>query len=190
MSELKLVRISEGYRPYDQDFTAVIHNKTITAAKNKVEKKITNLLDAWSYKRKSLKIKSFYIGKTHIRQKKGTTFDPHNLNTWKLDGGINGRYQHHVKEYYGNGGLVVVAIVTRESIPVQCVRDGYIIHQEEYALTLERRLIQHYTDTDKRLWNKTAETGKTDITKSIAYAIYVAFSFGKSLDTIVSHCQR
>lgn len=182
MSKLEVFYLPKGYNYLnDEKICSVINDETITNASAIVQKNIDVILTGWNNWNGALfPIRNFYIGKTFIRGRQNTVFSPYNPNTWKLDG-IRNRYRDHVKEYYGNGGLVVVAVVTRDSIPWQCYADGYIKHQEEYALTLEKRQIQHYKVSDARLWNKTEETGRTDQTKSIAYAIYVAFSIGKIL---------
>lgn len=133
-------------------------------------------------------INQFYIGKSHVRERKTCTrFDPQNSSTWRLDNGVNARYQTHREESYGRDGLIVVAVVTKNSIPEDCKKMKYITHQEEYALTLEKRLIQKYKyeRKDKRLGNKGTAPGRTDQTESIGCLIYITFTLdGKCVDTI------
>ena len=124
------------------------------------------------------KIKEFYIGKSNIHKKKHHTFNPDNPCTWKR-GGIPGRYGDHVMESYGRNGLIVVAVTTKDSIPDDCIEKGYITHQEEYALTLEKRLIQKYkkdNDDRPRIANKGTDPGHTDGGSSVAYVVYMAFT--------------
>lgn len=128
-------------------------------------------------------VKHFYIGKTHVRERKGLRFNPENSHTWRLDNGVNARYATHVKEGFGKDGLIVVAVVTKESIPNDCMTLKCITHQEEYALILEKRLIQKYkyAQKDKRLANNSTKPGKTDGRESRGYTIYISFALqGKS----------
>lgn len=120
-------------------------------------------------------IKSFYIGKSHVRERKIHRFNPESPCTWRLDSGVNARYKCHVNEGYGRDGLIVVAVVTEESIPDDCMISKSITHHEEYALTLEKRLIQKYMKRDNRLCNKSTEPGKTDKKESKGYTIYVCY---------------
>ncbi|XP_053387591.1 uncharacterized protein LOC123565940 [Mercenaria mercenaria] len=61
-------------------------------------------------------IEEFMIGKTFARKKKRRTFDPLYFNTWKLDGGVNGRWNSKYK-HEGFDGLIVFCAFTRESLP-------------------------------------------------------------------------
>ncbi len=106
---------------YVLDKSVWIEDKTITAAVKMISGRI-NECD------KQIKIdwgrnmQEFYIGKSFIRSRKGTKvkFDPKRPTTWRLDGGINGRYTDHHKEDYGKNGLIVVAVVTKESLTETC----------------------------------------------------------------------
>lgn len=70
-------------------------------------------------------------------------------------------------------------MVTKESIPPSCEKDGSITHPEEYALTLEKRLIQK-CQKDPELAvkpaNKTTDPGKTNREGSEGYAVYMTFT--------------
>ena len=141
-----------------------------------VVKKIKKLMEAI----KTLsgrEIADFYIGKSNIRKRKHHTFNPDNPRTWKI-GGIPGRFRDHVKKSYGKNGLIVVAVTTRDSIPKDCVKKGYITHQEEYALKLEKRLIEKYKEDNgtPRIANKGTDPGHTDEGSSVAYVVYMAFT--------------
>ena len=122
-------------------------------------------------------LEHFYIGKTHVRQRKGRRFDHMNKDTWKLDGGINSRCRCHREGGYGRDGLVVLTVVTREAIHPDVRRNKPDFHQEDYALVLEGRLIQDCM-TDTRLYNQTLEPGGRDKTPSIGYPLYMAFKVG------------
>ena len=115
-------------------------------------------------------VTDLYVGKTYIR------YSDCNCECYD-ENGVNNRFRYHVKKPYGQNGLIVVAWVTRESIPPDCVYNGYITHQEEYVLTLETRLIEKYQeDRDCRLGNIGTSPGRTDKGNSPAYVIYVAFT--------------
>ncbi len=131
-------------------------------------------------------IKKFYIGKSHFHSRRNCSFSPENPATWRLENGINQRYRDHLSMDHGRNGLIVLAVVTKESIPLSCLRSSYILHQEEYSLILEKRLIQHFRN-DSRLANRTQEPGKTDNENSIAYAVYMTFTIdGKSQFQLVA----
>ena len=124
-------------------------------------------------------VKHLYIGKSHIRKKRDRVFDITNPTTWDKSG-IDSRYTDHVKQEYGKNGLIVLATVTECSIPADCVAAKYIIHKEEYALTLEKRLIERFrAERDHRLANMTTETGRTDGNGSEAYVVYIAFTMSE-----------
>ena len=121
------------------------------------------------------KVERFYIGKSHVRKRARSTFDHMKRTTWKLDNGINSRFVAHSRTDYGCDGLVVLTVVTREAIDPDIRRNKPKLHQEDYALALESRLIQEYMRTDSRLANDTVATGRRDKTASIGYPLYLAF---------------
>ena len=127
------------------------------------------------------KVKKYYIGKTFIKQrrrpnnrKKFVKFDPMDPYTWKKNG-ISNRWRCHKNLEYGRNGLVVLTAVTKDAVPQQCRSE---VHQEQYALALEQMLLHHYKLDigDQRLHNDTFTSGGPDGGKSIAYAVYVAFT--------------
>jgi hypothetical protein len=120
-----------------------------------------------------MEITNFYIGKTYIRGRKGCKFNHMNPYTWRKLG-ISDRWRTHKRQFYGENGLVVLSVVTRGCMTVEGV------HQEEYTLELERRLLHHYKEIkrDKRLVNPTYNSGKKTESSCVGYAIYVAFSLG------------
>ena len=131
-------------------------------------------------------IQYYYIGKTYIhrRKKRGGGFQKFNHmeeHTWRKNG-ISSRYKYHSKRYYGRDGLVVLAAITRDTLP----RDHLPrITQEDYALILEQRLIHHLliNERDDRVCNATFSEGRRqrkpqddyDEKRAYAYAIYMAF---------------
>ncbi len=164
---------------YALDKSIWIKSKTITEAVEIVSEKIEDCMEKIT-KGWGRPIKMIYIGKSHFHKIKGRRFSPENPTTWRLGNGINQRYRDHVKKDHGRNGLIVLAVVTKKSIPLSCKCDGYITHQEEYALTLEKRLIQKFWE-DPQLANRTQEPGKTDKGSSIAYVVYMTFTIdGKS----------
>ena len=125
-------------------------------------------------------VEKFYIGKTFVRQRtyahgRRVRFDHMKSSTWKLDGGINGRWNDHKREDYGRDGLVVLTVVTREAIHPDIRRNKPFFHQQDYALALESRLILDRMRWDPRLDNETLEPGRRDSSTSIGYALYMAF---------------
>ena len=123
------------------------------------------------------RVKHFYIGKSSIQNIENTPFDCNDPDTWRTDA-IEARY-NHCRKAYGRSGLLVVAVVTRESIPAECLEGGYVNSAERYALELERSLIKRFSETSReRLVNTGTDPGRTDEGDSSAYVIYIAFSLG------------
>ena len=129
------------------------------------------------------KVKHIYFGKTYIRQKQDSRFSPDVPSSWMVKG-ICSRYIFHSKQPYGKGGLMVLAVITRDSIPENYVQSWCIMEPEEYALKLEKRLIQYYRDP--RLYNTTTEPGSTDGGISPAYVVYMAFAMDGKFKRLVS----
>ena len=159
---------------YILDTGVIIENSSIADATGIVVKNIKERM--WTIETLSRrKIRKFYIGKSNARKRQNRVFNPEDKNTWKT--GVTSRYSYHVKEPYGKNGLIVVAVVTRDSIPEEYFTNGTIANQEEYVLTLEKRLIQKYKKgSDKRLANKGTDPGHTDEAGSVAYVVYMAFT--------------
>jgi hypothetical protein len=153
----------------------VIKSKNITDAVQMTSENIDELLGeiVRSFGRD---IDNFYIGKSHVREQFHAKFNPEEPRTWRLDNGVNSRYRDHVKKNRCKEGLVVVAVVTKDSIKNDCRRDGYYTHQEDYALRLEKMLIQKYERSGLwRLSNRGTDPGGTDKTESRGYLIYICF---------------
>ena len=102
-------------------------------------------------------------------------FDPMNPNTWKKNG-ISSRWGTHRTEEYGKDGMIVLTAITKEAVLHR--HQGSLLHQEQYTLALEQILQHHYKlkKNDPRFANNTFTSGGTDGSKSIAYAVYIAFS--------------
>lgn len=182
---------------YVLDCYVSLQNRSIASAVNQVYNHITTCMaricQGWDGN-----LKKFYIGKTHIKRHDKRKFDIENPTTWRLGNGINARYCGHIKEDHGRNGLIVVAVLTKESIPQSCLSDSTITHQEEYALLLEKRLIQEFKKDPilhAKLANMTTDPGKTDKESSIAYAVYMAFTMDSEsnahIDLTTTHdCAR
>ena len=145
------------------------HTPTIREAEEMLLEHVHSCIQSIETER-GCKLESYYIGKTHVRKRKKRTFNHMNRTTWRLDGGINNRFRCHKDKGYGRDGLVVLTVVTREAIHP----DEPYFHQEDYALALERRLIQDCM-TDSMLANKGLEQGRRDRTPSAGYPLYMAF---------------
>ena len=133
------------------------------------------------------KIANIYIGKTFVKQKRKhgrgfQTFRTSDHHTWKKNG-ISSRWRDHRKQDYGRDGLVVLGVLTRQSLPKECSRR---IHQEHLALAMEQKLLHHYllSEPDSRVVNETFTAGNLDHGKSFAYAVYMAFSYGEGSTTM------
>ena len=126
------------------------------------------------------KIGKIYIGKTYVarlkRQRRFQPFDPNDYSTWKKVG-ISSRWHDHKHEDYGRDGLVVLGAVSRKTMPKRIRRR---VHQEDFALALEQRLLHRCIlsrHNDDRVVNKTFTAGRSSNHGYIAYAIYMAFSY-------------
>ncbi len=162
----------------DKKMFVLIKKKTMTKAVKKVSEKIKkcakDIRKGWGSS-----IDKLYIGKTPISAARHDGFDARNPETWTLDGGIHKHYDDHLKDDFGRNGLIVVAVVTKESIPRKCKRDGYITHHEEYALILKKCLIEKLKEDGKlaaKLVNRPRYPGRLDQRESAGYAIYITFS--------------
>ena len=120
-------------------------------------------------------VETFYIGKTHVRQRRNRRFNHMDRSTWRLDDGINNRYRDHRDKVYGRDGLVVLTVVRREAIPAAVRESLPKFDHEDYALYLERCLIQHFKRNDARLHNKSADAGGRVSSSAIGYPLYLAF---------------
>ena len=126
-------------------------------------------------------IAKIYIGKTFIQRRKKAggrryqKFHPLKHHTWKKNG-ISSRWHDHKHEDYGRDGLVVLGVVTRDTMPERC-RDR--VHQEHFALAMEQKLLHHYllSHPDPRVVNESFSTGQTTHDKRYAYAVYMAFRY-------------
>lgn len=168
---------------YAVDKARIIRRKTIAKAANMIFEHIKycqrKISEGWGGKR----IKSFYIGKSFIKLSSHPGKD---LQTT----GFSNRFSDHAKKDHGRNGLIVVAVVTDYSIPLKCKEDRYITHQEEYALTLERRLIERCQDDPRlssKLANTTTQPGKTGDQgnqTSRVYGVYFTYTLeGEAADS-------
>ena len=128
---------------------------------------------------KGRKVQQFYVGKTHTHKKKRLRgkFNRMMSSTWRLSDGVSKRFRKHRENGYGRDGLVVLTVVTRDTIPPCVVRNKATVKQELYALALESRLIQHFLieKDDPRIVNKSFDLGGKDGNESIGYPLYMAY---------------
>ena len=169
--------LCNGRSHYACDNTVDIRRvSSIHKAKKRILKHIDDCMKAIEIGR-GTKVSQFYIGKTYIHRvkKRGGGYnkiDPMDPQTWKK-GGISAHWTTHREEDYGRGGMVVLAVITRDALPPNTTK-------EEYALILEEKILRHYTlnAPHEKLVNKSFKPGKSDGDKSAAYAIYMAFRDG------------
>ena len=119
-------------------------------------------------------VEMFYIGKTFVRSSRRygpRKFDPMKQHTWRKNG-ISSRWRSHRETPYGRDGLVVLGVVTRDSVPRGCT-----VKQEDYALALEQQLLHYYKieTGDERMANETFATGRQEEESSVGHALYMAY---------------
>ena len=131
-------------------------------------------------------VEEFYIGKTSIRGKKirkkdaYKEVDPTDPGTWVTTDGIAARWHHHHGkpcQSYARDGMVVLAVVTQDTIPQKRVS------KEDIAFALEQQLLHHFLidKADKRCKNTGFAQGSSDNDDSPAYVVYMTFSLGEEL---------
>ena len=188
-----LEHLHRGSKNYVCDASCLVDlvGKDSKKAKEELKHKLDELFQDLELQTER-RVKKYYIGKTFIKQrrrpnnrKRFVKFDPMDPYTWKKNG-ISSRWGCHKKTEYGRDGLVVLAAVTKDSVPQQC---PHKVHQEQYALALEQMLLHHYKLDigDQRLDNDTFTAGGPDGGKSIAYAVYVAFTLDIQKIDIIQH---
>lgn len=120
-------------------------------------------------------IQHFCIGKTYVEAKSGTTFNPNNVATWRVQG-ISSRW-HQAYKNKGYDGLVVLGAVSRGMLSDK--RNKKVWKQQLYILFLESALITHfaYDDCDKRLGNYSLQPGQLQKKLSAGYVVYMAFKY-------------
>ena len=156
----------------------ITHEDILHTAVKKLVKKIEDIFTDLQIQ-KDAKVDKFYIGKTYIQTWTGRKMNPLNPNTWTKKG-ISSRWGDHKEEDYGRDGMIVIAVITRDQVPLRETEPA--VNQEDYTLALEQRLMHYYkiTKGDKRLANKTFTSGGADKKGSAGYALYVAFSLKKN----------
>ncbi|XP_053403437.1 uncharacterized protein LOC128558417 [Mercenaria mercenaria] len=120
-------------------------------------------------------VDEFVIGKSFARKKKNKDFDPENFKTWKLDGGVNGRWNNKYRPE-GFDGLIVLCAFTKGSLPRDC-GSGLLHNHQDYSHAIEQALITYYAfkEKDRKLGNRSLCTGRAERNNAKAYVIYVAF---------------
>lgn len=132
-------------------------------------------------------IELFCIGKTYAPARRGKTFNPTNVDTWRLQG-ISHRWNDKEGGYKTQGfdGLVVLGAVSRGMLKE--TRDENVWNQQLYVLALENALITHfaYEACDRRLANKSLQPGNLQTKLSAGYVVYMAFKYQKPEETELS----
>ena len=180
--ECSFVELCDGSKTgyaYDNLIDITETRDTYTPTIHKAEQMLWEHLVECVHKiqtKRKCQLEKFYIGKTNVSKLKNIKrFNHMDSSTWKLDGGINGRFKCHKDAGYGRDGLVVLTVVTREAIhPKPWYQDK--CHVEDYALTLERMLIED-CKADSRLANKSVKPGRKceKYSEISGYPLYMAF---------------
>ncbi len=116
----------------------------------------------------------FYIGKTYLPQRKRQSFNPGNPEgTCKMTG-VSSRWKQWRKEGYD--AMVVIAVITDKNY---CAVNNLEKSKakQEYALSLEVDLINHFRYTERRyrqLDNESTRPGSLERNHAVAYALYLA----------------
>ena len=126
-------------------------------------------------------VNAIYIGKSYINNCVKKVFDTSQPETWGMEG-INDRCRVH-KDGLKIQCLIVVAVVTKESILKKYADKGIIKHPEEYTMVLERRLIESFADMKAAserliLLNKSTHPGSTVKEEKAGHVIYMAARTG------------
>ncbi len=151
----------------------ILREDTLKQAEKKLITNIDTLFKDIEIQKEAT-IDKFYIGKTYVITRKNSSMDPMNPWTWRKDG-ISSRWQHHMDKDYCKDGMIVIAVITKDQVPTH--RQPTVLHQEDYTLQLEKRLIEYYKRAgDTRIANKTLKSGASDGRQSAGYALYVTFS--------------
>ena len=156
----------------------VTQQDTLLEADDKLITNIDRLFQVFQTRR-GKEITMFYIGKTYVRwnKKYKRNVAPLDPLTWNKTG-ISKRWGKHKENIYGKGGMIVIAVITRDQVPTTAASK---VNQELYTLALEQRLLHYYqiTKGDKRLQNDTFTSGRSDMEDSAGYALYVVFSLSE-----------
>ncbi len=174
----QLCRDDQPYYVCDKE--CLVHDISNEDTLQKMEDKLVNKIEE-NFRAieigRDAKINKFYIGKTFVQKpKRSKTVIPTDPKSWTKTG-ISSRWGDHKKEDYGKDGMVVIAVITKDQVPLHQNGDR-VIGQEHYTLALEQRLLHYYkiTRKDTRLDNETFTSGGIDKKGSAGYALYVAFS--------------
>ncbi len=173
-----------GYYVCDREcLVHILRKDTLEQAEKKLITKIDTLFKDIEIQKEAT-IDKFYIGKTYVTTRKHSSMDPLNPWTW-IKEGIKGRWQNHKKTDYGKDGMIVIAVITRDQVPLArdpTHRQHTVVHQEDYAFALEQRLLHYYKITmkDPRIANKTFKSGGDNRNESAGYILYVSFGLKKN----------
>ena len=159
----------------EPDYFTVIKKKDIAAAREETRKNIFKCIEKLNENAQDdQEVKTIYIGKSYLEQQDKKKFDPSKPETWGTRG-ISDRYSDHKKNNRGEF-LIVVAVVTRDSIKANQKRNETFKDPEEYVLMLERRLIAEFMGAATKrpiLLNESKDQGKLTEEDKAGYVIYM-----------------
>ena len=161
-----------------------LKKKTFTGRVKSLIKQINKTIEKLESIGSGRKIEEFCVGKTFVRKrKKGPSFNPTDVNTWKVAEGVGNRWRNKYKSEEYNG-LVVLGAVSRDMLQDKESSDGKRCNTDDwdhqsYALALESALICYYAFQafDHRLANRSLSPGNLQNRLSAGYVIYFAFKY-------------
>lgn len=154
---------------------------SINEAKRKIKIKNDKTLDEIKSTCKDNERIEFFIGKSYIEKNKNeVALDSQDPSTWDATNGVGSSWGNH-KEYDDDAkdNLIVMQVIQEKQVPVgryeRITKDQS--PQEDYALALEKMLIEEYMDEYKDgptvCTNKSTEPGKLSKKVYPGYVIYM-----------------
>ena len=167
----------------DSSIAIEIVENTVSAATKAIHKQTNRCIKRLkAYRDQSMR--RFYLGMTNIPEIDEMQYD---LDHAEMDGVVKA-YMTHCKRDYGKSGMVLIAIITKQSIPEECRKNWYIREPQEYAQMVEKRLIQIFQGEfgvnfkDERMVNKIEDTLIISAEEDKTHGIYIAFNMQGTCD--------
>lgn len=153
-----------------------VENPTFNNVTSRLQNHVCNLLEKIEQTR-NLLIQEFVIGKSFVEKNMSyKLFRINHERTWDISDGVGKRWKGEYKKRNFDG-LIVVAVVTSETLPHRERLIPPFREKQTYAIALEQNLIHYfaYVKQDPRLSNKSLHPGRLGSEQKEAYVVYVAF---------------